>query len=200
MAARVKRTTCVVFLWIMTFIEHSFDDQFSPIKIRRCNLGSIFSQFDFGLECVSFWCSAILTIISFACVGLEIQRAKTIAAFSRHDPICISYAGHISHLFKITAILIGVFVCFVFVFVYLWTFHFCVCGMDWRGLAWTMCEIGVSILFFQHLNMKCRVFNDRNCYISFTFFTSRHTPKPKPKQRIAHCTYTWSILMNRNKN
>lgn len=51
----------------MTFIDRLFDGQFSNIEIRRYNLGSIFSQFDFGLECftagvVSFSRSSILRV------------------------------------------------------------------------------------------------------------------------------------------
>lgn len=113
------------FSWIMTFVEHIYSmTNFLILKyvviiwVRfSANLISVWNVI-FGVWCVVF------TIINvFACVRLGNQRAKTIAAFSKHDPIF--YAGHISHLFKITAILIGVFL-FRFCFhLSTWTFHFC---------------------------------------------------------------------------
>lgn len=64
-----------------------------------------------GVVCVVFH-----DRLNFACVRLENQKSKDNRCFLKHDPII--YAGHISHLFKITAILIGVFL-FRFLFLFI---------------------------------------------------------------------------------
>lgn len=164
----------LLFSWIMTFIEHSFDDQFSNIKIRRYNLGSIFSQFDFCLECfflgvVSFSRSSILRVSV-----LKIKEQRQSLLFRSTIRL---YAGHISHLFKITAILIGVFL-------FRFCFHLSVSFSLLYGV-WCMCELceSVSILFFEHLNMKYRVFNDR---IASSLSLSSPQDTPRLKQHRVH--------------